>query len=283
MIAVIVINYKNEERSLRFIQEEVPKIASPHFTVVVDNGVTAQCRLQNMVAEARIPDCFVVSSIENLGFAKGNNLGAQFAKDKFNPEYLLFANNDIKFLNDNVIDKLIEKLDTLPDVGVIGPKVIGLDGKLQSPEPFIPFWDKHIWVYWSNLFYSKTHKVRRFKQDYSEKAKEGYHYRVMGSIFLTRSKDYFDCGMMDPETFLYSEEAILSERMKKIGKKVYYYPEVAVLHEHGNTTKRLFDKIKVRQLKLESDSYYYRKYIGTPNWQIRLAKITYWLKGLIGR
>jgi GT2 family glycosyltransferase len=89
--------------------------------------------------------------------------------------------------------------------------------------------------------------------------------------------------MMDPETFLYSEEAILSERMKLIGKRIYYYPSVAVLHEHGNTTKKLFDKFKVRQLKFESDSYYYRKYIGTPGWQFRLAKITYWLKGLIGR
>lgn len=283
MIAVIVINYKNEERSLRFIQEEVPKIVSPHFTVVVDNGASEHCRLKEMVEQAGIPDCFVISSTENLGFAKGNNLGAEFAKEKCNPEYFLFANNDIKFLNDNVIDKLVEKLDTLPNVGVIGPKVIGLDGKLQSPEPFISFWDKHIWIYWSNLFYGKTHKIRRFKQDYSEKAEEGYHYRIMGSIFLTRSKDYFDCGMMDPETFLYSEEAILSERMKLIGKRIYYYPCVAVLHEHGNTTKKLFDKFKVRQLKFESDSYYYRKYIGTPGWQFRLAKITYWLKGLIGR
>ena len=58
----------------------------------------------------------------------------------------------------------------------------------------------------------------------------------MGSFFIVKTQDFINCGMMDPNTFLYAEEIILSEKLKKINKQVYYFPSVTVLHEHGQTT-----------------------------------------------
>lgn len=227
-----------------------------------------------------------MQSEENIGFARANNLAVEYAVEilpSLEDVYFLFTNNDIRFLNPDVVEKMATKLQSLPQAGIIGPKVIGLDGHLQSPEPYMNFWDRHIWIYWSNLFYSKEKKKRRFRTDYAEKAEEGYHYRVMGSFFMTRAKDYLDCGMMDSNTFLFAEEQILSERMNKIGKKVYYYPEVAVIHEHGQTIKEYFSMVASREMKFVSDCYYYTTYRKTPNWQINLAKFTYWLKKKIGR
>jgi len=283
MIAVIVINYKNEERTIRFVRDETSKIVSPHCVIIVDNGATAKSTEKLKCLKNDFEHCEIIPSAENLGFAKGNNLGAESARKKYDPDILLFTNNDIRFIDSDAADRLASKLLSLPEAGMIGPRVVGLDGKLQSPDPFISFWDKHIWIYWSNLFYGKGHKIRHFRQDYSEKAAEGYHYKVMGSFLMAKADDFFACGMMDPLTFLFAEETILAERMKKIGKKVYYYPEVSVLHEHGNTTRKHFDELKIRQLKLESDSYYYHHYIGTPYWQIALAKMTYKLKAIFKR
>ena len=76
---------------------------------------------------------------------------------------------------------------------------------------------------------------------------------------------------------------ILSERLKKVGRKVYYYPEVTVVHEHGATTGKYYDELKVRSLKFESESYYYRTYMHTPSWQFAAARFTYSLKRLFKR
>ncbi|MBQ6086505.1 MAG: glycosyltransferase family 2 protein [Bacteroidales bacterium] len=286
MIAVVIVNYRSEERTVKFVREEVSKISSPHAVVVVDNGSTPDSF--KALSEGLPEGCALIPSEENAGFARACNLGASYAIENVFPEnledsHILFSNNDIVFQDADVADVLSERLSSLPDVGVIGPKVVGPDGRLQSPEEFKSFWDKHIWVYWSTPFMSSARHAERFGYDHPEKAGDGPCYRVMGSFFLVRASDWKACGGMDPETFLYGEEAILSERMKGIGRKVWYCPGVSVLHEHGATTGKYYDRLKIREMKFSSDCYYYRKYIGTPGWQIALARFTYFLKKVFGR
>ena len=62
---------------------------------------------------------------------------------------------------------------------------------------------------------SLKRKQMRFNLNYAQNAQEGYHYKVMGSFFMLRAKDFFDCGEMDPHTFLFAEETILTERSLK--------------------------------------------------------------------
>lgn len=281
MIGVIVINYHSEEKTIEFVRTELAKIRSDYAVVIVDNGSTELSRDRLLEAfKGADQYVFVVPSEENLGFAKGNNLGAEVAVNQFNPDVLLFANNDIRLGEPDVVERMADKLRSLEGVGALGPKVVGLDGRLQSPEPFISFWDRHVVLYWGGLFSSKS---KAWWEDYSQTAGEGCHYRVSGSFFMVKAADYRACGGMDPNTFLYAEEMILSERLKRIGKEVYYYPEVSVVHEHGATTRKYYDKVRVRELKYQSEKYYYRTYIGTPAWQFLVADLTYSLKKLLKR
>lgn len=280
MIGCIVINYHSEEKTIGFVRTELSKIRAEHSVVIVDNGSTAEslARLTEAFKDER--NVVVTASAENLGFARGNNLGAGAARERFGADLLLFANNDISLLDSDAVDRMAAKLLSLDEAGAIGPKVIGPDGRLQSPEPFVSFWDRHISLYWRSLFRPKS---RAFWEDWSQTAGEGFHYRVSGSFFMVRAADYLACGGMDQNTFLYAEEMILSERLGRIGKRVYYFPEVSVVHEHGATTRRYFDRVKVREMKYRSEKYYYRTYVGTPAWQFLVADLTYLLKRLLGR
>lgn len=278
-IGVVVINYRSEERTLRFVREELSKISAAHAVVVVDNGSTDEtsARLAAGLADGA-QQTFLVPSRENLGFAKGNNLGFEFAEKHFRPDLVLFSNNDVRFTEPDLVERLAEKLQSLPDAAVIGPKVSGLDGKLQSPAPFISFWNRHVLVYWANLIWSDARKRERLALDYAEHARQGYHYIVSGCFFLVKAADYRACGGMDPNTFLYAEEMILAERLRRIGKRIYYFPEVGVLHEHGAVTTETFTRDRIRRQKLESDIYYYKTYVGTPRWQFLIARFTLFLK-----
>lgn len=285
MIAVVVINYRSEDKTIAFVKNELSKISSETGIVIVDNGSGGEslARLQAAFGDGSWKNVIIVPSEDNLGFAKGNNLGAEVAIRLFKPEVILLANNDIVLETPDVVDKMASKLLSLPEAAEIGPKVTGLDGRLQSPEPFETFWKRHVWLYWSNLFMTKERKIKALGLDYSEKATEGWHYKLSGCFFMVKTSDWQAVGGMDPNTFLYAEEMILSERFARIGKKAYYYPEVAVIHEHGATTRKYYDELAVRDMKLRSDIYYYRTYIGTPGWQFAAARLTYSLKKLFRR
>ena len=291
MLSVVIVSYKNNQRTIQYVQEELSKVSVPCKVVVVNNAATSEINAElanNLHAEIVDIGCtsaddsnvYIINNPVNSGFAKGNNIGAKFAIDVLKADYILFSNSDIKFIDYDVVEQLKDKLKKLPEAGIIGPRVVGLKGELQSPEPYLSFWDRMVWIYLSTLLMSKERKIRRFHLNYSYDAKEGFHYKIMGSFFMVRAKDFVDCGMMDEHTFLYAEESILTERMNAIGLKAYYYPKVSVLHDHGVTTKQHLKNSQKSDLKFESECYFYRHYKHTPLWQIWVGKIVHKLMGL---
>ena len=286
MTTIIVINYKTEQLTIDYITKELSKLADSFNVIVVNNAATPESNkllCDSLQAKIVSLDSFeeasngryVVSSTENLGFAKGNNLGAEITAKYLKSKYLLFSNNDILINETDIIGKMIAKMQSNERIGIIGPKVIGLKGDLQSPSPYVSFLDQYCWMYLSTLFMTKKAKRRIFKLDYKDNAKEGFHYKILGAFFMVNSDDYTRCGMMDPHTFLYAEETILTERMKTIGKEPYYLPTVSVVHAHGLTTKNTIGKKGINKFLLDSEKYYYHEYMKTPMWKIRFGEFVY--------
>ena len=286
MLAIIIVNYKSEARTVKYVEEELGKIGIPHVIVVVNNSATDESnQVLAKALNAPIVDAhemlstqgtgvYIVPHQDNLGFAKGNNLGAEFSMKNFDIDYFLFTNNDIRLESVNVVEKLLAKLEMLKGVGMIGPRVIGLDGKEQSPEPYYPFWKRYVWMYWMTPFLSTEKKIKLFQLDYPEKAKEGIHYKLMGSFFMVKADDFVSCGMMDSNTFLFGEEVILTERLKAIGKDVYYDPSVTVVHEHGATISNAFKQKRILRTQFKSESYYYRTYRGISQFSLWVGRLS---------
>ncbi|MGM9705812.1 MAG: glycosyltransferase [Prevotella sp.] len=285
-IATIVVNYKTEERTIEFVTSELPKCGLRQLVVVVNNGATQESSeilaeslnapiiedVHLVYIEVSDSSVYIIHNEENTGFARGNNLGVEFVKHHFDVDYLLFSNNDIRLNTPDTIERLIEKLETLPDVGIIGPKVVGLDGHCQSPNDYVPFWKEMVGVPWER-FIPFLH-LKHINQD---KAEEGYYFRVMGSFFLMKYEDFINCGMMDPNTFLFYEEAILSERLKLINKRVYYYPIAEVLHDHGLSINKACDTMGKRDYLFESAVYFFTAYKNIPYINILTAKCLHYI------
>jgi GT2 family glycosyltransferase len=265
-LGIVIVNYREYDRTERFIREEISRIRRPYRLVVVDNGGEPE----RAEALRQRTGCEVLVR-ENDGFAAGCNAGAAALCADADIDMLLFTNNDLHLQTDDVVDRLIDKLEERPDIGIIGPEIIGTDGKRQSPEPYLGLWKRYVWMYLSTPFLTKAAKRRIFCLDAADEAKEGECYRVMGSFFLCPRKAWQQAGGMDPHTFLYAEEPILSERMLRIGLKTYFLPSVTVVHEHGSTIRKHIDSKKASWLQFRSNAYYYRAYKGYPAWQTTLV------------
>ena len=269
MVGIVIVSYRSDDLTVRFVREDLSRISVPYQVVVVDNGETGSSALQE-----KLPEVTVLVS-ENRGYASACNLGAEWLRDQVHPESVLFCNNDLRFQSDRVVETLCETLSAHPEVGAIGPCIVGPDGRRQSPEPYRGLWNRYVWMYVLTPFLSRDRKIRKFQLDYAEKASEGYHYKLMGSFLMVRAEAFFEAGCFDEQTFLYAEEPILSERLSRIGKRCWFCPSVTVVHDHGAVIGSSFKRTETDWMQFRSMAYYYRRYRGYPAWEISLVRMLY--------
>lgn len=286
MASIVIVNYKNDGEVISFVHDELARQKGIDRIVVVNNGVedVSSSALADALGGFLVcDDCvdiqdsriYVLNVHENLGYAKGNNLGFSFIQNHFGSRYVLFSNPDVKIGSPELICSMEKILEADGNIGVLGPKVIGLDGGLQSPAPWLPFWTRYVTKPLFAPLFSADKKKVKFRTGYAEDASEGPVDMVMGSFFMVRSEDFSHCGMFDPNTFLYYEEYILSSRMRRIGKQVYYAPDLEVVHAHATTIKKYHGFLQMERLNLQSAKYYYGNYCKTPAWILAVGGAMY--------
>src|SRR5271165_4834303 len=72
------------------------------------------------------PNVRLIRNTENLGFAKANNIGVAASRGR----YLWFVNSDVKVLP-QCVTRLVDFCEAHPNVGMVGPRIIGGDERLQ--------------------------------------------------------------------------------------------------------------------------------------------------------
>lgn len=226
----------------------------------------------------------------NMGYARGNNLGALIARRLWADPYYIVSNNDLFFekpIDLNVTDQLFENDSK---IGVIGPAVITPDGVPQSPQAWAPAFRRLIWDYWLRMaavFLKEEAKARfliKHCNDVVPDAASGNCAWVSGCFMFLRADVFHMVGMFDEYTFLYGEEMILSRRMEAVGSTVWFCKEIELVHRHAQTTKKNISIIRGRELDFNAVWYYYKTYTKTPCWLLLLAKWNFaaykWLFGI---
>ena len=271
MLGIVIVNYRSDDLTVRFVQGQLTRITLPYQVVVVDNGATAR---EAEALQRRIPKAVVLPA-ENRGFAAGNNIGIRYLLGHGHPDRILLTNNDIAFVSDGVVETLAQVLDAHPEVGIVGPEVIGPDGRRQGPEPYQGMWKRFFWMYFSTPFLSRQAKRRLFDLDYAENATEGIHDKLVGAFMVVDTDSLVRAGLFDEGTFLYAEENILSDRMAAIGRSCWFCPAVRVLHNQGQTIGKSLDARRQDMLQFESMAYYYRKYRGYGPFSVHVLSVLF--------
>lgn len=298
LITLIVVDYKTMEKTVRYLEMCMEKAvpAEDLHMVIVDNseggrdsfnvlekltgrlpedtGITIK---EKPIFKGKIRDreFLYVAAWQNLGYAKGNNLGAA-AAGRFYPKDAgyLFSNNDLRMEGEVKLSRLMEPIKAFPDVAAVGPKIIGTDGKAQTP------WKKtgvvkQMFLRYLNLLLPKFCKINRFITDLDTQATEEsrYVYWLTGCFLLVDAGVFQRIGGFDEETFLYCEEMILAEKLLCEQKRMYYENSVTLIHEHGQTMKKTWKGLDSIRFQFESSLYYFKKYRGMSAFTEALVKI----------
>lgn len=212
-LSVIIVNFNTCELLTNclnsiFSQKEV------RFEVwVVDNA--SQDGSAQMV-EKDFPQVKLIKNKENLGFAKGNNLALKQARGKY-----LFLLNPDTIVKEGSLSKLVDFLKKNLQAGVVGAKILNPDGSLQPSVG--KFYDL------ASVFLMLFGGERAgFLRSSPQKTKEIDW--VSGAALALRKEVLEKAGVLDENFFMYMEEVEWCYRARLVGFKIFFYPEVEIIH-----------------------------------------------------
>ena len=290
MLSIIIVDYNTLEETLEYIKrlEQNIIVAGCKHYIIVDNyidrvesikilkqylGNNEEIQLNKIGLVNRF--IFSGSTVDyvfadsNLGYAKGNNLGVQVSIKLYKDDYVLISNNDIEF-NERIDFSEVKKIfDDKKDVAIIGPRIRGINGEEQSPHRKVSSCERLLVYYWSLAF------SKRLYSDLDYNGTSKYCYWVMGCFLFVRMDSFLECGMFDENTFMYSEEMILSERLLKKEKKCFFVNDICIIHNHGVTVKKTTSILKSLRWSFESVYYYFKEYRMTPRILLLISKINF--------
>lgn len=204
--------------------------------------------------ETEFPELTFIRNNRNLGFAKACNQGLQFARG----DYVLFLNPDA-FIKGDALARCVTFMDVNTDVGMLGCRLLNMDGTLQPSCSDFPFIHK--------LFLEHLLRNRIFSQALRRKLLLKYwkHDKirevdwVLGAFMLSRLGLLKKLKGFDEDFFLYGEDMELCYRIKQNRWKIAFLPDAKVIHV-GNP---VWDKERVLRVH-NAILMFYKKHFPLP-------------------
>jgi len=197
--------------------------------IVVDNA--SSDRSPDLVARD-YPQVRLIRNTTNLGFAKANNIGISAATGK----YVGFVNSDVKVLP-TCIGRLVNYCEAHPEVGMVGPRIIGGDGQLQrSCRGFPTVWNMFCRALALDTIFPRArlftgYSLWHWPQD------TGRNVDILsGCFWLARRKAIDDVGLLDESFFMYGEDMDWCKRFWEHGWKLSFVPSAEAIHYGGGSS-----------------------------------------------
>ena len=193
----IVINTFNSEDK---IHQCINSIESKAKVIIIENSNNIKFK-EELEKKYSNLKCFLAG--ENLGYAKGNNLGLSKVKSK----YALILNPDAT-LSSDTLEEFLNSAENFPNFAIIGPA--------KQDE------------------YSISQDEENPEQVFQVNSLKGF------AMFLNL-EEFKEVGFFDENFFIYLEEIDLCKRLKKKGKKIYLDRKVIVHHIGGSSHNKKID------------------------------------------
>jgi len=258
-LSIIIVNWKVKdllEKCLRSIFLQTKNISFEVFVVDNNSGDGSV----EMVRE-KFPQVNLTSSADNLGFAKGNNLAIKKSRGR----YILLLNPDTEIL-DNALEKMVRFMDTYPECGIAGCKLLNPDLTLQPSVRAFPDFASQIFILLKihHLFpHTKTmykYLVQNFDYEKTQEVDQ-----VMGAFMMIRREVINKIGILDENFWIWFEEVDFCKRAKAVGFKILYTPEAKIIHHYGQSFKQAMGVKKQKDFN-RSLSYYFKKHGTKGEW-----------------
>ncbi|MFA7081955.1 MAG: glycosyltransferase [Bacteroidales bacterium] len=271
--SIIIVNYNVAyflEHCLYSVRNACKNIDVEVF--VVDNNSVDD---SNIMLKEKFPEVILIANKDNVGFSKANNQAIRIAKG----EYILLLNPDT-VVEEDTFEKCIDFMDSHPDCGGLGVKMIDGRGKYLPeskrgfPSPWVSFCKMSGLT---NLFPTSKRYAGYYMGHLPDD--QTNEVDVLAGAFMLLKKECLDMvGILDEDYFMYGEDIDLSYRITKGGYKNYYFPEARIIHYKGESTKKA--SINYVYTFYNAMAIFAQKHLSTKQTNLftKFIKIAIWLR-----
>ncbi len=261
LVSILIISYNTRVMTLDCIRSVIDETTVPYEIIVMDNA--SEDGSAEAIAEA-FPDIMLLAETENHGFAKANNLAAEYARG----DYVLLLNPDTLVL-DGAIDRLVSFAEAHPEAGIWGGRHLTGARTLSAD----CCWRKmNLW----NVFCRTVGLTGIFpKSEFLNSEAYGGWQRdterqvdvITGALMLMKRDFWNELGGFDLRYIMYGEEVDLCLRAAQAGAAPLFTPTVEIVHFGGSSQNVRADKqIRVIKAKLTLIDLHF------PRWQRWLGR-----------
>ena len=240
LVSIIIPVYNEYRVTINCLRALLENTAGVSYEVIIADDCSTD--LTTSIAE-RMGNIRVVRGSENLRFIGNCNRAAAHARGKF----LLFLNNDTAVCP-GWLPPLVEVLQTRASVGIVGPRLLFPNGKLQEAGA-IMWRDGSAWNF--------GRMDDPDKPDYSYLKETDY---ISGACLMIRAHLWAQLGGFDTRYApAYYEDADIAFATREAGYQVIYQPLSSVFHFEGISNGTELDS-GVKQYQVQNQARFREKW-----------------------
>jgi GT2 family glycosyltransferase len=248
-VSIVIVAFRAREHVLRCLASIAEHATgATHETIVVDDG--SGDGTVEALAE-RFPDVRVVAKQRNEGLVAGRNAALALVRGRL----VLMLDADTE-LRPGALQRLAEALQRDPQVGLVGPRLVGPDGELQLtcrrfPPLLIPLMRRGPYA---RINPDPAAHRRHMMVDFDH-AHERPVAWVSGAAQMWRAELAARIGPYDGRVSSYGGEDLdWCLRVWEAGQRVHYVPQAEIVHHWQQVTRGdLYGRKSFRALR---DWYY---------------------------
>lgn len=247
-VAIVILNYLNYRDTIECVESIEKMQYSLCGIIIVDNASANESYSKLKKTYQNMKDIHIIRTRKNLGFAKGNNLGIQYARKSLGADCVLVVNNDTVFIQKDYINKLLNAYKK--GVAVIGSRIILKNGMQFQVRGNFSLMDAF------RIYINDFTALKGSCFDIPLKGSK--QENMLHGCALMFTPDFFKhYSGFYPKTFLYYEESILHLMCKYKNLTQVYVDDAELFHKEDQSSELSFgnDALVLRKYIFQSEKY----------------------------
>ncbi len=251
-ISFIIVSWNAAKYLTKCISSILDSVLTyPYEIIVVDN---ASSDGSPEIVQRQFPRVTLIKNDTNLGFARANNIGISRSSGR----YLCLLNSDVVVLK-GAVDKLILFMEDQPAVGMVGPQIIGVDGKVQRSCMGLPtFFNVFARAVALDSIFPESKLFGSYLMTFWNHESLLRVDVINGCFWLIRRNASENIGLLDERFFMYGEDIDWCQRFRNSHWKVVFYPEARVIHYGGASSANAPIRFAIEMRR--ANLLYWKKY-----------------------
>jgi GT2 family glycosyltransferase len=256
-VTIIILHYKKTDRTIENVGYLLRQKTDFGLKIIlVDNSGHEKNRQRLVENFEKNENVEIIVNSKNLGYTRGKNV----AKGHEEGDYVFSVSDDVLFKEEDSMQKIVDYMDSHPDIAILGPKQINDDGTVTMsvrafPKLYLQIARRTIFRNLSILRSKIAHDEMRHL-DYSKIQDVDW---LQSSCYITRRDFWERVGGYNEYYFLFMADTEMCFRAWEMGYRVVYFPETKV-YQDGLRVSRggfldFFRSWTMRQHVLDSLKY----------------------------